>query len=299
MRHRHVLNCHSAMLCALVTLFAILCPIRADAPGPVHSMAYATVDEKTLYIQGGNPGQGAPLSNQFYSLDLTQSNWNAANPPWKILSPGAASLGAATAANHFMTVVDSGRSLMIWSIRDNGDNVTRSNEIVQYNISTSTWLMRFSSSRLGSYYSLYPNFTKSGATDPATNLVYIPAVFQVDSGMAVYDTTNITEATLTNKYDSSATLAPMPPPLVIGGVLTGHSTVWSEYRSSMLVYGGRYEVPGSSPTTSSLQTPVFSDQFLEYNPTQKNWAGVVGVYIAQRPFAKACMHNMKISPKAN
>ncbi|KAG0285517.1 hypothetical protein BGZ96_010256 [Linnemannia gamsii] len=267
MRHRDVLNCHSAMLYALVALFALLCP-SAGAPAPVHSMAYATVDEKTLYIQGGDPGQDGNLSNQFYSLDLTQSNWDISNPPWSTLATGAANIGALATANHFMTVVDGGQSLMVWSSLISGSNsISSESQIVKYSISRLTWLTR-QSSDLGSNYSTVPRFAKSGATDPATNFVYIPSVFQNDTGMTVYN------ATSTSSFQNSAKSAPMPTPLVRGGVLTGHSTVWSDYRNRMLVYGGRYEVPGSGPTAPSPPTSVLTDQFVEYNPTLQTWAHV-------------------------
>lgn len=277
MRHRDVLNCHSAMLYALVTLFAILYSVRAGVPNPVHSMAYATVDEKALYIQGGDPGHGEILSNQFFSLDLTQSNWDTANPPWSTLVTGAAKTGAPATANHFMTVVDGGQSLMVWSVLFRERNTTSSaSEIVKYNFSSSTWLER-QPSDFGSDYTAFPSFPKSGATDPATNLVYIPAVFRNDTGMTVYD---ITQATLTNSFGKSAISVPMQPPLAIGGVLTGHSTVWSDYRNRLLVYGGRYEVPESG-------LRVFSDRFVEYNPTLQTWTNLVGVYTTLCPFANS------------
>ncbi|KAF9545550.1 hypothetical protein EC957_010859 [Mortierella hygrophila] len=277
------------MFHAIVALSTVLCLITAGPPIPVHSMAYATVNEKTLYIQGGDPGQ-IPYANQFCALDLTQPNWNTSNPPWTILGAGAGFTGAPASANHFMTVVDDGQSLMIWSSVDRNNAATNSSGIVEYKISSSTWLARQESDDANGTFATYPGFAKSGATDPGTNLVYIPAVYQKDTGMTVF---NITAAAISNKFESSITTAPMPPPLVEGRVLTGHSTVWSGYRGSLLVYGGRYEVPPTNPTTNSTTTPlqpaVFSDRLVEYNPTQKNWTIIETKGGSPGKIARHCM----------
>lgn len=60
--------------------------------GPVsaYGMAYTTVDDNTLYVQGGMtvPESGGLAYNttQFYSLDLTQTGWDTLNPLWKALT---------------------------------------------------------------------------------------------------------------------------------------------------------------------------------------------------------------------
>ncbi|KAF9130628.1 F-box only protein 42 [Mortierella sp. GBA39] len=289
MRHRDVLNHHPAMLHAIVALSAILCLVTAEQPIPVHSMAYATVNEKTLYIQGGDPGQ-IPFANQFCALDLTQPNWNTSNPPWTILSAGAGLTGAPASANHFMTVGNDSQSLMIWSSVGRNNVATSSSDIVEYKLSSSKWLARQELSNANGSLATYPGFAKSGATDPGTNLIYIPAVSQMDTGMTVFD---ITGAAISSNLERSTTTAPMPPPLVEGRVLTGHSTVWSGYRGSLLVYGGRYEVPPTTPATNSttapLQPAVFSDRLVEYNPTQKNWTIIETKGGSPGKIARHCM----------
>ena len=270
------------MLHAIVALFTILCLVIAGPPDPVHSMAYATVNEKMLYIQGGDPGQAENVfTNQFYALDLTQPNWNTSNPPWTILGTGAGLTGAPPSANHFMAVVDYGQSLMIWSSLDRRNVATNSSRIVKYKISNSTWLVQQESNGTNGTFATYPGFAKSGATDPGTNLVYIPAVYQKDTGMTVY---NITEAAVSNNFERAATTALMPPPLVEGRVLSGHSTVWSEYRGSLLVYGGRYEVLPTDPTMAPLQPATLSDRLVEYKPIQRDWTIVVCILSPCAPF---------------
>lgn len=287
MRHQDVLNHHLTMLHATVFLSTILCFVTAGPPNPVHSMAYATVNEKTFYIQGGDPGEGS-FTNQFYALDLTQPNWDTSNPPWSILGPGAGLAGGPTSAYHFMAVVDYGQSLMIWSTLDRNNVATNSGRITEYKISNSTWLEQLKSNGYNSAFAPYPGFAKSGATDPGTNLVYVPAISLKDTGLTIY---NITEAAVSNIFGGAATTAQMPPPLVEGRVLSGHSTVWIENRGSLLVYGGRFEVPPSGPTVS-LQPAVFSDVLVEYKPTQRNWTIVVCIFIAMRLLiTKLCYHD--------
>lgn len=59
----------------LATLGLLTSGAFAQGPFAVFGMAYATVDEKMLYIQGGvilPPNGSFEVTNQFYSLDLTQ-----------------------------------------------------------------------------------------------------------------------------------------------------------------------------------------------------------------------------------
>ncbi|KAF8941661.1 hypothetical protein BGZ47_007295 [Haplosporangium gracile] len=283
MRHRDVLIHHSVMLYVSFALFISLGLVTAG-PFPVHSMAYTTVDEKTLYIQGGDPGQaGTSFSNQFYALNLTHTNWNTSSPPWTILGTGAGSTGAPPSANHFMTVVDGGQSLMVWYSSVRSNVATNSSHITYYKISNLSW---FAQQESDNTFATYYGFAKSGATDPETNLVYIPAVYGKDTGMTVY---NITEATVSNNFTLSATVASMPPPLDSGRVLSGHSTVWSDYRKSLLVYGGRYEVPPTNPDLAALQSAMLSDRFVEYNVAQRGWANVTTTGTSPGKLARHCM----------
>ncbi|KAG0272680.1 hypothetical protein BGZ96_005226, partial [Linnemannia gamsii] len=69
-------------------------------------MAYATIDENTFYIQGGNihPPPGGVVTKvtlQLFSLDLTQ-NWDAASAPWKRLAIPSSNLPQTY--GHSMTV---------------------------------------------------------------------------------------------------------------------------------------------------------------------------------------------------
>ncbi|KAG0054679.1 hypothetical protein BGZ89_002592, partial [Linnemannia elongata] len=287
MRHRDVLNHHHTMLHAIIALSTVVCLVTAETPVAVHSMAYTTVNEKTLYIQGGNPEQaGDRFANQFYALDLTRPNWDTTNPPWNTLDAGVSSSGAPSSAYHFMTVVDYGQSLMIWSSLERTNVYLNSSRAVEFNISNLTWSRLQNSDTTIGNFATFAGFAKSGATDPKTNLVYIPALFQKDTGMTVY---NITQAAVSNKFESCATTVPMPQPLGEGRVLSGHSTVWSEYSESLLVYGGRYEVPPTNPLASPLPPAVLSDRLVEYQPLQKDWTIVTTKGESPGKLASHCM----------
>ncbi|KAF8933979.1 hypothetical protein BGZ47_010568, partial [Haplosporangium gracile] len=72
----------SSQLCQLA-LCGLLWRVSTGAPPTMaYFSAYVTVDESTLYMQGGSSDSTTDITyNQFYSLDLTQS-WDTSNPPW-------------------------------------------------------------------------------------------------------------------------------------------------------------------------------------------------------------------------
>ncbi|KAG0272012.1 hypothetical protein BGZ95_000118 [Linnemannia exigua] len=257
------------MLHAIVTLLVLLAgalsPASADGPFPVHSMAYATVGEETLYIQGGNPDeQGVNLSNQFYALDLTQPTWDTSSPPWTVLGTGAGHQSAPRASNHFMTVSDSGRSLVLWfTLWAEGRAKYIQGRVIKYRIAPSTWFIQ---QEMPHDYDVDVSVVRSGATDPATNRLYIPGGFQNETGMAVYDISASTDTD--NSTVGSAISAQMAHSLA-NGTFSGFSAVWSDYRNSMLLYGGTYSTGSVGGT---LQQPsVFADRLLEYKPSQNAW----------------------------
>ncbi|KAF9083933.1 hypothetical protein BGX27_003969 [Mortierella sp. AM989] len=99
----------------LMGLFLVFA--TAQTPNPVTAMAYATIDEKTLHIQGGSQSVvGGGSVNQFFALDLTQSNWDIFNPPWKALAVGSGTQVAPVDSLHSMTVSKDKQSLIVWGM---------------------------------------------------------------------------------------------------------------------------------------------------------------------------------------
>ncbi|KAF9351224.1 hypothetical protein BGX26_010731, partial [Mortierella sp. AD094] len=76
-------------------------------------MAYATVDEKTFYIQGGSYGIPSG-SNQFFALDL-QTSWTSSNVPWKALSTGYGIDSSPAASEHWMALSNGNLTVYGWN----------------------------------------------------------------------------------------------------------------------------------------------------------------------------------------
>ncbi|KAF9905007.1 hypothetical protein EC991_002070 [Linnemannia zychae] len=279
------------MLHAIVALPALLLsttfpsPALADIPYAVHSMAYTTVDEKTFYIQGGNPDEtGINFTNQFYALDLTQPTWDTSSPPWRALATGAGSKSAPKTSQHFMTVSESGRFLVVWSPDlgiDVGQDRKTQCRATKYSIPTGQWLWQ---QGMPDDYMVNAAVVRSGATDPATNLLYIPGGYN-ETNMAVYDLSAVTETT-NNSGIGVASFRPMATPLA-NGVFSGFSAVWSDYRNSMLIYGGTYSVNTAVGTPE--QQPLFADRLIEYSPTQGSWTTVETKGTSPGKLTRHCM----------
>ncbi|KAF9912338.1 hypothetical protein EC991_011030 [Linnemannia zychae] len=128
-------------------------------PTPVAMMAYATVDEKTLYVHGGNMNPMGAIPPQYFSLDLTQDNWEVSNPPWKQLPYSNVFDSTVLAADHALTVSQDGRMLTMW-------HPGVQNEFANYSIAGNKWTR-------------YPvtfwfEIGLRAATDPTTGTVYFP-----------------------------------------------------------------------------------------------------------------------------
>lgn len=211
-------------------------------PLSTSSMAYTTIDENTLYVQGGqvyNGLESAPnASDQFYSLDLTQS-WNTSSPPWKKLTPPDGLKGA---HGHSISVAPDSRTFTIWVF-----NKTRINVI--YNIDNNTW----SSPPSPVSKEVISRIGLKAATDPTTGLVYIPDPGNLRNSMAVYGPS--LEAVTTLTFDSE-----------LGTISENYSFAWCQLRKSFILFTGYFA------TVS----------FFEYSPTTSGWSRLVSYFLSMR-----------------
>lgn len=192
-----LLSLHSALL---LTLASAQPPIR------VSYMSYATVDEKTFYIQGGSDGTSF---NGTYSLDLTELTWLTSKPPWKTLSQGPDDFG------HSMTVSSDKQSLIVWG---------RLTGISIYNIASNTWKTRTALH----VPPISRDFGRRSIADPNSGKIYIPAANE-SQVMLSYDPATGVSSRLS-----------MPPELSVnpGNTFQSFGAAWSTQRNSILVYGG-------------------------------------------------------------
>lgn len=225
----------SATLCLLTAIVSAETP-----PASVYGMAYATVDENTLYIQGGiilpPLGGAAKLSNQFYSLDLTQ-DWNATSPPWKAL-PSPSQL--AQISSQSMTVSPNRQTLTIWSIYPT--------LAVNYSLSSAS-----SSPSSWTQVPLSVGLIVSGtglqaATDPTTGLVYIPGAGPLNNNYMV-------------RYSYLTGLSTLISiPLTLISVLDSYAFVWCQPRSTFLLFAGNF---------------ISVNSFFEFSPLTSQWSRLV------------------------
>ncbi|KAG9071518.1 hypothetical protein KI688_005730 [Linnemannia hyalina] len=90
----------------------------ARAPTMVYFTAYATVNENTLYIQGGvDVTNSSTKYDQFFSLDLTRS-WNTSNPPWSevITAAGGRIPARLKTSYHSISLSKDKKTLSFWDL---------------------------------------------------------------------------------------------------------------------------------------------------------------------------------------
>ncbi|KAF9962762.1 hypothetical protein BGZ70_007902 [Mortierella alpina] len=203
----------------------------------VSNMAFATLDEKTLYIQGGFINQQLK-SNQLFALDLTQQSWSATRPPWKPLNLGAGPQSAPSTSDHTMAVSKDKQRLIVSN---------PSGAMSTYNISSDSWLdpriLAQSPASTGIH---------QAAMDPTTGYVYIPSGSDNGASMMVY-----------NPVDGTASTAPMPPAAGQQG-LSFFGAAWSTVRQSIILYGG-------------LDSAGMHSHLLEYQPVNSRWVNLNAV----------------------
>ncbi|KAK3816982.1 MAG: hypothetical protein JOS17DRAFT_778626 [Linnemannia elongata] len=192
-------------------------------------MAYITIDENTLYIQGGidpsdtNKSSLAAKSKQFFTLDLTRPTaWNttATTLPWTQLNTDGDSGPAAY--GHFLFAAPKRRNISVLDPR--GTN----SSIMSYNLDANRWTKAGDQPK---ELTAIPGL--QAVAHPTSGLVYIPSGRDnADGDMLIYDpTTSIT------------TWTPMPSRDPNNGLqFYGYSFVWSSYRGSFLIFGGGGDV---------------------------------------------------------
>ncbi|KAG0375082.1 hypothetical protein BGX24_009562 [Mortierella sp. AD032] len=187
-------------------------------------MAYVTIDENILLIQGGvdpsdkTAASTTATSKQFFSLDFTKSaSWNTTSPPWTQLNVdgdlGPASFG------YSLSVSPDRRTITAW---DSTNIAGRG--IMAYSLDNHQW------TKVGNGpIELSTQAGIQAVTHPTNGLVYIPSgINNSDSDMMIYDL-----------LKSTVKRVPMPP-RESNNLLKwyGYSFVWSEVRQSFLILGG-------------------------------------------------------------
>jgi hypothetical protein len=201
-------------------------------------MAYATVNENTLYVHGGRvyPELGGSFIrlDQFYSLDLTKG-WDDITPPWKAIADPA-SLGLIT-NYHSMTVSPDGQTLItVW--------ITGSSPLLAtYNIQTGKW----SQTSLAGGREL-GGVSFQAAADPTTGLMYIP-------GAGVLGNNDVI---IYNFATGLTTRTTIPSSLV--AVQGSYSFIWNQVRKSFILFAGN---------------PLTANPFFEYSPSTGRWSTLV------------------------
>ncbi|KAG0271229.1 Acyl-CoA-binding domain-containing protein 5 [Linnemannia exigua] len=208
-------------------------------PVPVGIMGYATShDQRTFFIQGG-VGERLYLNNQFFSLDLTQPSWNTTSPPWKALSVGAGnSSSAPTDYGLAMAVSKDDTQLLDWAKRIG---------VSTYDIRTGTWNGTGTANGPRTGF-----FGYTAATDPDTDLVYIPSGTANLTRMLVYDFTT-----------RSTSSAPMPPPAMLKMSVGMYAWAWNSVRRTMMLHGGA--------NYSNFSDPFGNPNLMEFNPSTSTW----------------------------
>ncbi|KAF9959050.1 Negative regulator of mitotic exit [Mortierella alpina] len=215
-------------------------------------MAYTTVDEKTLYIQGGSVVSKDTVT-QFFSLDLTQPSWDTSNPPWRLLTNGEGQQSAPKTWGQSMTLSRDQQSLIVWNTFGT---------ISIFNLATSTWA--------GSH-PLPQNSTDwiglKSITDPSTGYIYVPSGSNNGTSMTLYDPAKDTAVPL-----------PSAPTTVMDVGLQYYSLVWCSLRNSMLLYGGITN-PGNAP----------SPYLIEFQPATSTWSRISTTGVSPGNINRHCM----------
>ncbi|KAF9153846.1 hypothetical protein BG015_002514 [Linnemannia schmuckeri] len=201
-------------------------------------MAFASVDERFLYIQGGltEVGSDQTPASQFIALDLTVDSWSTSAPPW--VWPQSLGVLPPTSSGHSMTVARERDTLFIW-------DPFQASAWWSYTIGANVW----------NYYANSLNTTKQSGikngVDMNTGNVYIPS-----------GNNNGLEMIMNTPGNPSVPTSPMPTALIPVPVVH-ESFVWSTYRNSFLHYGGR-------AMFGNTGNPYLN----EFSPTS-GWASVV------------------------
>lgn len=200
----------------LVHCYLLWSVVSAASPQSTQFSAYVTVDESTLYVQGGSTVyNGSFTLNQFYPLDLTQS-WNTSNPLWsEVITVGPIPVQLQSSL-HSVSLSRNRRTLTFWKI------YSEPPYSVNYHLNANSWeeLPALPTQPTGGVFR-----TVQPATDPTTDRVYIPG--GDPSGMLTYDPLTKTTTTL-------------PDAPIEGSAWRGYTFAWNSVRQSIFLWGGLY-----------------------------------------------------------
>ncbi|KAF9905579.1 hypothetical protein EC991_001540 [Linnemannia zychae] len=240
-----IIFCIWSMLCAST--------VTAFVPIVVREPAYTTNDD-VFIVQGGgeflNPASTVS-TNQFMTLSLNLSGWDATNPPWKAI--GVIPTFATTLATmgHSMSVSLDRQTLTFWDSSTPGS-------LISYPLRGGVW----------STIQVPEELQKSGkglkvATDPNTGFNYIPLGYggfnmlicdpeHPTAVASAVNTASLTEDAISPTSPAGAIYqAVMPISVKVGA--TGYSFVWSSHRQSFFLLGGLLGDGGS------LELPYFHE----------------------------------------
>lgn len=201
-------------------------------------MAYATIDENSLFIHGGQvytPLGYSSTTNQFFSLDLTQS-WDVSEPAWKELKYPINFSAIWTPSGHSISVAPDGRSFTMWVLGQLTAN---------YSIHEDSW----SPSIDAATRATLSNTGMKATTDPTTGHVHIPGS-GTNYSMTIYDFSN-----------GRITYVPLIP--AMGTAQRDYAFAWCQPRKTFLIF------------LSSDYSPI--DPFYEYSPSTGQWSKVVSL----------------------
>ncbi|KAK3830337.1 MAG: hypothetical protein J3R72DRAFT_455962 [Linnemannia gamsii] len=195
----------------LLSVTTVSAQLAHAPPIPVTNMAYATIDEKTLYVHGG--WVRTTFTTQFFSLDLTQDSWDVSSPPWRQLTYPNSEFDSVS-YGHSMSVSPDGRTLTVWIY-------SAETIVVNYSVTDNRW------TRLPIKYE--NNNAARAVTDPTTGTVYIPAGTVAESAVRSNDLVKYNVASgISVEVIPSSVVIPQP----------GYLFVWSKVRKSFILYTG-------------------------------------------------------------
>ncbi|KAF9432961.1 Multiple epidermal growth factor-like domains protein 8 [Entomortierella beljakovae] len=223
---------------------------NAQSPTYVSHMAYAFIDGKALYIQGGHTNEAN--SSQIFALDLSKMDWSTDNPPWIELNAGSGAQLSPVDYEHSMTIAPDQQGLVIWGFNSG---------ISKYNLMTNAWNITL----ISQPDPAFPSMGTESVANPRTGLIY--KLGPTKSGQAIIAFNPNSNAATTNLV-----------PSFLYGELRYHSLTWSTSRSSALLYGG-YFVPSER----------FNTDFLEYRPDADTWSFLTTSGTGPGPLVSHCM----------
>ncbi|KAG0296003.1 hypothetical protein BGZ97_004663 [Linnemannia gamsii] len=219
---------------------------------PVRTAAFTTLGEKRLYIVAGfqaplpTGDPTAPGVNQFASLDLTVPTWNANNPPWTIHSQ----LPFTPGVYPFFAVLPKSQAQLIVACGDDGPATV---PVATFDLGSNSWSLgsAFATSYTGSSGVL-------AAVNPTIDTIIVPTGSTMSTSQD-YGTFLYNIAT----KESSV----VPGPEMVGpqvpATLREYAIAWSSVRGTVLVYGGRGQLPGNRWQ--------YSSSLLEFSSTTRTW----------------------------